>query len=97
MTVGVAILNLSGKILSVNSFKEVSRAEITKHIISFGRTIIVATDVHQAPKMVKKMAAALNSKIYAPYRDLAVSAKTGMVDDYIHYDNRFLVHRSGDV
>ena len=97
MTVGVAILDLSGEILSVNSCKEVSRAEITKHIISFGKTVLVATDVHQPPRMVKKMAAALNSKIYAPYRDLAVSAKTEMVDDYIHHDNRVLVHRSGDV
>ncbi|MDY9922229.1 DUF460 domain-containing protein [Methanobacterium sp.] len=97
MTVGVAILNLSGKILSVNSFKEVSRAEITKHIISFGRTVLVATDVHQPPKMVKKMATSLNSKIYAPYRDLAVAAKNEMVDDYIYSgDNRPISRRSRD-
>jgi len=98
MTVGVAILDLSGEILSVNSCKEVSRSEITKHIISFGKTVLVATDVHQPPKMVKKMAATLNSKIYAPYRDLAVNAKNEMVDDYIHQnDNRPLPRRSRDV
>ncbi len=98
MTVGVAILDLSGEILSVNSFKEASRAEITKHIINFGRTIIVATDVHQPPKMVKKMASSLNSKIYAPYRDLAVSAKNEMVDDYIYpNDNHTISRRSRDV
>jgi Uncharacterized conserved protein len=98
MTVGVAILDLSGEILSVNSCKEVSRSEITKHIISFGKTVLVATDVHQPPKMVKKMAATLNSKIYAPYRDLAVNAKNEMVDDYLHQnDNRPLPRRSRDV
>ncbi len=84
MTVGVAILDLSGEILNVNSFKEASRAEITKHIIKYGRTVLVATDVHIPPKMVKKMAASLNSKIFFPYRDLAVSAKNELVDDYIH-------------
>lgn len=97
MTVGVAILDLSGEILGVNSFKEASRADITKHIISFGRTALVATDVHQPPKMVRKMATALNSKIYSPYRDLAVSAKNEMVDDYIYSnDNRPIISRSRD-
>ncbi|WP_394700750.1 DUF460 domain-containing protein [uncultured Methanobacterium sp.] len=95
MTVGVAILDLSGEILNVNSFKEASRADITKHIISFGRTVLVATDVHQTPKMVRKMATALNSKVYAPYKDLAVSAKYEMVDDYIYSnDNRQAISRS---
>jgi uncharacterized protein len=98
MTAGVAILDLSGVILSVNSFKEASRAEITKHIISFGRTVIVATDVHQPPRLVKKMATSLNSKIYAPYRDLAVSAKNEMADNYIYSsDNRQLTRRSRDI
>ncbi len=98
MTVGIAILNLSGEILSVNSFKEASRADITKHIISFGRTVLMATDVHQPPKMVKKMATALNSKIYAPYRDLAVSAKNEMVDDYIYSsDKHSIIPRSRDI
>ena len=93
MTVGVAILDLQGHIVSVDSFKEVSRAEITKHIISFGRTVLIATDVHQPPKMVKKMATALNSRIYAPYRDLAVNAKNEMVDDYVYRD---VPNRSSD-
>ena len=98
MTAGVAILDLSGEILSVNSFKEASRADITKHIISFGRTVLVATDVHQPPRLVKKMATSLNSKIYAPYRDLAVSAKNEMVDNYIYSgDNRQLTRRSRDI
>lgn len=84
MTVGVAILNLTGEILNVTSFKEASRADITRHIISYGRTVLVATDVHHHPKMVKKMAASLNSKIYSPYRDLAVTAKNELVDDYVY-------------
>ena len=98
MTAGVAILDLSGQILSVNSFKEVSRAEITKHIITFGKTVLVATDVHQPPRLVKKMATSLNSKIYAPYRDLAVSAKNEMVDNYIHSsDDHPLTRRTRDI
>lgn len=91
----MAILDLSGEILNVDSFKEASRADITKHIISYGRTVLVATDVHNPPKMVKKMASALNSKIYFPYRDLAVSAKNELVDNYIYSnDQHHQTHRS---
>ena len=97
MTVGVAILDLSGEIISLKSCKEVSRAEIIKHIISFGKTVLVAADVHQPPKMVKKMAATLNSKIYVPYRDLAVHTKNEMVDAYLHQqDYPNLTRRSRD-
>lgn len=97
MTVGVAILNLSGEILNVKSFKEASRADITRHIISYGKTVLVATDVHNPPKMVKKMAASLNSKIYFPYRDMAVSAKNELVDDYIYsHDHNPQTTRSKD-
>lgn len=78
----------------MNSFKEASRAEITKHIITYGKTVLVATDVHNPPKMVKKMASALNSKIYAPYRDLAVNAKNELVDDYIYLLDHTLSTRS---
>lgn len=96
MTVGVAILDLSGEILDVNSFKEVSRAYITRHIINYGKTVLVATDVHNPPKLVKKMATSLNSRIFSPYRDLAVSYKNDLVDDYVYLqDQRLSMHRSG--
>ncbi len=95
MTVGLAILDLSGEILDVNSFKEASRADITRYIINYGKTVIVATDVHNHPKMVKKMASSLNSRIFSPYRDLAVSVKNELVDDYVYpQDQRLPIRRS---
>jgi len=83
LTVGVAILDLSGKIISVDSFKEISRAELIKYIMSHGKTVLIATDVQTPPKMVKKFATALNSKISSPYKDLAVGAKIESVEDYV--------------
>lgn len=96
MTVGVAILDLSGELLDVNSFKEASRSYITSHIINYGKTVLIATDVHNPPKLVKKMATSLNSRIFSPYRDLAVSAKNDLVDDYVNFqDQNPSMHRSG--
>lgn len=84
LTVGVAILDLSGEILSVKSFKEVARADITRHIINHGNAVLVATDVHNPPRMVRKMATTLNSKVFYPYKDLAVRYKNELVDEYIY-------------
>jgi predicted RNase H-like nuclease (RuvC/YqgF family) len=84
LTVGIAILDLYGNVISTKSFKEISRSEIIKHIISYGKTILVATDVYPAPKMVKKLATTLNSKIYSPNKTFTVSSKTELVDSYLN-------------
>lgn len=84
LTVGIAILDLSGNVISTKSFKEISKAEIIKHIISYGKAVLIATDVYPPPKMVKKLASALNSKIYSPGKIFTVSSKTELVDSYLN-------------
>lgn len=84
LTVGIAILDLSGNIISTISCKEISRADIIKHIIKHGKTVLVATDVYPPPKMVKKLATTLNSKIYSPSKTFTVSSKTELVDSYLN-------------
>ncbi|MCE7698706.1 MAG: DUF460 domain-containing protein [Methanobacterium paludis] len=83
LTVGIAILDLNGKILSVTSFKEISLAEIIKHIMSQGKAVLIATDVYPPPKTVKKLASSLNSKIHSPYRSMSIESKIGLVGEYI--------------
>lgn len=83
LTVGIAILDLSGNVISTKSFKEISRSEIIKHIISYGKAVLIATDVYPPPKMVKKLASTLNSKIYSPSKTFTVSSKTELVDSYL--------------
>ncbi len=83
LTVGIAIMDLSGDIISIKSCKEMSKGEIIKHIISHGKAILIATDVYPPPKMVKKLASSLNSKIYSPSKLLSVSSKIELVESYI--------------
>ncbi len=58
-------------------------AEIIKHIIGYGKTVLIATDVYPTPKTVKKLATSLNSKINSPYRSMSVESKIEIVRDYI--------------
>ncbi len=83
LTVGIAILDLHGKIISIKSFKEISRAEIINYIISYGKTVLISTDVYPPPKMVKKLASALNAKIHHPDKDMSVGSKIDLVESFI--------------
>ena len=83
LTVGIAIIDLSGNIISLKSFKEASHSDIVLEIISHGRAIIVASDVYPPPKMVKKLAASLNAKIYSPPKVMTIESKNEMVEEYI--------------
>jgi len=83
LTAGIAIIDLEGKILSVKSFKEISRSEIINHIISYGKAVIISTDVYPPPKMVKKLATALNAKLHHPDKDMSVGSKIELVESYL--------------
>jgi len=83
LTAGIAIMDLNGEILSVKSFKEISRAEIIYHIINFGKTVLIATDVYPPPKMAKKLATTLNAKLHHPSRDMSVGSKIELVESFL--------------
>ena len=76
-------MDLHGKIISIKSFKEISRAEIINYIISYGKTVLISTDVYPPPKMVKKLASTLNAKIHHPDKDMSVGSKIDFVESYI--------------
>jgi predicted RNase H-like nuclease (RuvC/YqgF family) len=87
LTVGIAILDLNGNLISLLSSKEIKRSEIISHIIAYGKTVLVATDVYPIPKTVKKLATTLNSKIWSPYKCMSVESKIDIVDSYLQYED----------
>ena len=87
LTVGIAILDLNGNLISLVSCKEIRRSEIISHIIKYGNTVLVATDVYPIPKTVKKLATILNSKIWSPYKCMSIESKIDIVDSYLQYEN----------
>lgn len=89
LNVGIAILDLNSKLIFLNSFKEISKSEIINIIMNYGRAVLIATDVKQIPKAVKKLATSLNSKIYSPKNDIPVSYKNKIVNNYLKNINDF--------
>lgn len=84
LTVGIAILDLSGNVIATKSCKEMTRAEVIRYIIDHGKAVLIATDVYPIPKTVRKLASALNSKIHSPAKTFTVSSKTELVDSYLN-------------
>ncbi|AGK61525.1 hypothetical protein Asulf_01548 [Archaeoglobus sulfaticallidus PM70-1] len=81
-TVGVAVLDLDGKVLGVRSKKGWSFSEVIEYILSFGKPVIVATDKSNAPEYVSKVRSAFNAIIYTPRDDMSVERKIQLTRGY---------------
>jgi predicted RNase H-like nuclease (RuvC/YqgF family) len=82
-------MDLNGQVLSVKSFKEATRSDVVSHIIEYGKTVLISTDVYPPPKMVKKLSSILNSRIDAPTRFMSVESKIEAVEIYLNEKSSF--------
>ena len=76
---GLAILDLTGRLLHVSSHRWLGRGQIIREVSKYGTVAVVATDVNPPPPFVRKLASSLNAHIYYPPRSLTVEEKRGMV------------------
>jgi hypothetical protein len=76
------VLDTKGNVLNVTSIREARRSDLIKHILSFGKPIIIASDVSPLPKMIKRLAAALGSKVFYPEVSLTNVEKEKIIDDF---------------
>lgn len=81
-TAAVAVLSLSGRLVSITSKKDFSKEEIIKYIMLFGSPTIVATDKSSPPKIVEKINANFDSVLYSPKEDLQQREKLEMTKNY---------------
>ncbi|MEM2136653.1 MAG: DUF460 domain-containing protein [Candidatus Methanomethylicia archaeon] len=80
---GLAILDLNGKMLYVNSKRNWSRNDIISEVAKFGDPILVASDVHPPATFVVKLASIWGAKIAELDKSLSVSEKRNLFIKYI--------------
>jgi predicted RNase H-like nuclease (RuvC/YqgF family) len=82
ITTGIAILNIKGKILLIDSKREMKKEEIVKTIIKFGKPLIIASDVSPLPKSVEDIVNEFGCKAFSPKNSLSVEEKNELTKEY---------------
>lgn len=81
---GLAIIDIDGNVLFVDTIREASRAEITEIIRKYGKPVIVATDVYPVPESVRKLASNLRAKLFNPHERVEAALKREIANVYLN-------------
>ncbi len=82
MSVGLAILSLSGDLLLLRTMRRASRSEIVEEILDHGYPVIIATDVNPPPKSVVKIANMFDSRLLVAKYEMKAEEKKKIVSEY---------------
>ncbi len=74
-TIGYAVLDTNGKLVSSKSAKDLDRDTVVSELSALGTVIIAATDKSKVPSFVSEVATRLGAKVSSPVEDLLVSDK----------------------
>jgi len=86
-TVGLAFLDLDGKVLDIGSGKNLSVNDIIWEIGQRGDLLILASDRYPLPRTVKKISAAFQCKVYYPEEPLSKREKEELTRGYRNLNN----------
>lgn len=81
MSVGVACLDLNGKVVMLKSGSAKGREWIVEQAKSAGIPIIVASDKSEPGDIVKKTCSAFNALLFVPQKDIELSVKRRIAKD----------------
>lgn len=74
-TTGVALLDLKGNLVDVESRKEMGLGSLIEYLVSKGRVSMVAVDVSPAPQSIEKLSTQLGASLHVPDESLSSDEK----------------------
>ena len=92
-TSALAILDTDGNLLSVYSRKNLTRADISKHITRFGRPVIISADRNPAPAAVEKLASTFSSRLVVPEENLSRREKNRLAKEFLKRDENLKLNK----
>ena len=75
ITTGVAVLDINGRVVYLDSRKNLDRGEIVRILAGLGKPIIFAVDVAEIPESVRWIAAKFGAQVYSPGQDMESGEK----------------------
>lgn len=82
ITTAIAVLDLKGAPLHIESRRDWSYGEVLQRLIEVGEVVLIASDVRPAPTFVSRIATELNAKLFTPRKILSVSEKRKLAKEY---------------
>lgn len=82
ITTAIAIMDTKGNVLNVHSKRDMNRAEVIRHILRFGKPVIISTDVSVTPKAIGNIATKLECVVSSPDISLGVNEKRELTRNY---------------
>ena len=91
-TVGIAIADVSGNLVALRSSRGLSRGDVIRYIVEFGKPILLAADVFPAPSFIEKLSTSLQTQLFTPEKLMVVVekrelAKSFMTDSQLRASN----------
>lgn len=75
VSVGIAVLDLYGRVLHVATLREVGVTDVLEAVRRYGRPVVIATDVRPVPEFVKKLSSCLRARLFSPETGIEAYAK----------------------
>jgi predicted RNase H-like nuclease (RuvC/YqgF family) len=82
-TTGVAVFDLSGKLLLVKSGKNLSKSDVSRIISEIGNPIIVSSDINPIPRSVERIAASFSARLIEPGETFSRKEKHETAKEYM--------------
>ena len=82
VTVGLALLDLNGQIVSIVSGKNISLNDLIALTLKYGNALIVGCDKSKAPNLITSYGAKFNARIIVTETDLKFKEKLNLIKKY---------------
>lgn len=86
-TVGIAISDISGRVIALQSGRSLSRGDVIRYLVKFGKPILIAADVSPAPNFIEKLSTSLQAPLFVPERLLSVAEKRELAKSFTKDSN----------
>lgn len=81
-TVGIAIADVSGNLVALRSSRGLSRGDVIRYIVEFGKPVLLAADVIPAPSFIEKLSTTLQTQLFTPDKLMAVVEKRELAKSF---------------
>ncbi len=82
-TVGIAISDISGRVIAIHSGRSLSRGDVIRYLVEYGKPVLIASDVAPAPSFIEKLSTTLQSPVFEPEKLLSVAEKRELAKSII--------------